>query len=428
MRSVLLLALVALVTLAGCGGEPSVRGKSLSEWDTILKRSHDPAELKQCATAIQELGPAAQPLAWELVRLLSDRKAFGHYRSMTDQQVADIFQVFKPALRAIGASAGPVVIQAVENKRPISVDVLQGLHPDALATVASGMGHTEVRVRRELAGLWGGLGANGRTGAEALVNAMADTDDTVRAAATRSLGPIDAPADLAVPALLAALTDQQTLVRFTACESLAGYRSVADRWLPALGNALADPEESVRAAAVKTFGQCTDQKPQVMAVLLPILQGTNPVARNYGMQAVIALDRVRDLPSPTLLSFLSAEPFGPVVAATLLETDPRALLFVPGLVGRLTGSIDADTRLRQDVLLKLGDRAVPVLIKMLQYQEGDPAEAEVVRYEATMALSALGKPAQPALGILSKMADTESSEGLRVAAAKALKQIHAASR
>jgi HEAT repeat protein len=424
MMRFLTISMVAIVALSGCSREPEARGKSLGEWVTILNRSNDIAQLKECAAALTELGPQAEPAAWELVRVLSDRQWFAHYRSLNEQQVEEVYRAFAPALRAIGPAAGPTVVQAIENKRPVSGDVMRALDPAALPVVLKALEHNEVRVRRDIAKQWGTLGPNGRSGAEALTKAILnDPDAMVRTEATRSLGTIDADANIAIPVLQKALADKEILVRIAACNSLASFPKAADRWISDVAAMLGDAEPAVRAAAIQALSLCTNHRKLVASTLIPLLQGTHALSRDGAMQILVALDALGEVPVPILVIFLDSEGYATNAATVLLHTNPRALLFLPGLVGKLSGSIDAATARRQDVFAKIGAPAVPVLIKMLQYNEEPAAEAEVVRFEAAMALSMLREAAKPAIPTLEAMVANETSDPVRRAAIRALQQI-----
>jgi HEAT repeat protein len=417
--------LAALVALAGCTREPEARGKKLSEWVNLLKRSNDVAALKETAAALTELGPNAEPAAWELVRALSDRQAFGHYRSLTEQQVHEVYQVFAPTLRAIGPAAGPLVVQAIEYNRPISGDVMRALNATALPSVLKGLEHPEARVRRTVAERWRDLGPAGRSGTEALIAALRDNDGVVRGEAAKSLGAIDAEPGQAVRALLEMLKDQVPLVRVAGVESLGNFPTEAERLLGPLGDRLLDQDPAVREAAVSSISRYGAQKQLAVPVLVRIIEGTDAAARHNAMRATISMGGLKLLPQGILVSFITDTNFAPQVVETLLQTDPRAVLFVPELVGRLRERSDTATTPRQDAFARIGARATPVLVTMLTYKDGPPAESEVVRYEAAMALAAIGGDANPALPVLNELIESESSEHVRVAAIEAVRRIKA---
>jgi HEAT repeat protein len=425
MRRLGALLLVLAAVCAGCSREPSARGKKLGDWINILKRSNDVAQLKETAAALTELGPNAEPAAWELVRLLSDRQAFAHYRSLTEQQVEEVYQVFTPALRAIGPATGPLVLQAIEYNRPVSADVMRALHPTALPALLKGLEHKEARVRRTVAGRWRDLGSAGRSGTDALILALRDADGVVRSEAAMSLGAIDPEPGQAVRVLLDALKDQVPLVRTAAAESLGHFPTEAERLLEPLVNRLLDPDPAVREAAAGSISRYGPQKERAVPPLLKIITGADAGARRAAMRAVIGLEGLKLLPVDTLVSFITDTNFAVQAVQTLLSLNPRAALFVPELVGHLRERGDTATAQRQNAFARIGADAVPTLTTMLKYQEPPAAEAEVVRYEAAMALAAIGADAKSALPVLNDLAESETSEHVRVAAIEAIRRIKA---
>ena len=419
------LLLGGLLLLAGCSREPAARGKPLSDWLNLLKRSNDPAQLKETAAALTELGPHAEPAAWEIIRLLADRRALAHYRSLTEPQADEVCQAFAPALRAIGPATGPLVVQAIEYDRPISGDVLRALHPTALPAVLKGLEHPQARVRRAIAEHWRDLGPAGRGGADALLLALRDSDGIVRGEAAKSLGNIEAEPGQTVRVLLDVLKDQVPNVRLAAAESLGNFPTEADRLLGPLTDRLLDNDRPVREAAVASLSRHGAHRQTAVPLLLKVLQGADAHARDAAFRAVLGLDALKLLPEETLLSFIADSGHGPRVAETLLQVNPRAALFVPALVGHLRERTDTATAPRQDAFAKIGAPAVPVLITMLGHQDAPAAEAEVVRYEAAMALAAIGGAAKPALPALETMTANEPSEHVRVAAIEAIRRIKA---
>jgi HEAT repeat protein len=415
---------MALALLAGCNREPSVRGKKLSEWIEILKRSNDVSQLKESAVAFTELGPQAEPAAWELVRVLSDPQAFGHYRSLNEKQVADVYQAFAPALRAVGPAAGPIVVQAIEYKRPVSGQVMRALDPSALAIVLQALDHADARVRRVVAERWRDLGPDGKSGADALLRAIQqDKDNTVRIEATKSLGVIGADPKSTADALLSVLTDPLPLVRVAAAEGLANFPTESARLLQPLADRFRDEEPAVREAALQSLCVLAKNKQQAIPLLVSRITGQDANARQMALRAIVTLDGWKSLPHDVLISLITDETHAAQAAMTLLEQDPHALLFVPALVGQLRKRGDTATLARQKALAKVGAPAVPILIPMLKYNKGPAAESEVVRYEAAMGLSAIAGDAKSALPPLAESIETEPSEHVRIALIEATRQI-----
>jgi HEAT repeat protein len=316
-------------------------------------------------------------------------------------------------------------VQAIEYNRPISGDVMRALNATALPAVLKGLEHPEARVRRTVAERWRDLGPAGRSGTEALIAALRDNDGVVRGEAAKSLGAIDAEPGQAVRALLEMLKDQVPLVRVAGVESLGNFPTEAERLLGPLGDRLLDQDPAVREAAVSSISRYGAQKQLAVPVLVRIIEGTDAAARHNAMRATIGVGGLKLLPKGILVSFITDTNFASQVVETLLQTDPRAVLFVPELVGRLRERSDTATTPRQDAFARIGARATPVLVTMLTYKDGPPAESEVVRYEAAMALAAIGGNAKPALPVLNELIESESSEHVRVAVIEAVRRIKA---
>lgn len=441
----LLLVGLALSGASGCGPGPVARGRTLGEWLDSLKRSTDAAELKETAAALAEMGPSAEPAAWELVRLLSDRQAFGHYRSLDEARVQEVYGALAKALRAIGPGAAPVVVRAMEHGHPVTADVVTALHDAALPELANALAHPSLKVRRALAERWRDLGARGRAGGPMLVRVLRDADAVVRREAAKSLGAISADPETAVPALAGALGDEAPAVRLAVVESLGAFPDAAAVALPALMSRLGDEDAAVSAAAAAAVARFPDRKDAVVPLLAAALADAKGLTRRAAMRAAIGAEVLALLPPRVLVPFIEPsggkngavqaedEMFSVKSVEALLRSSPKSALFVPGLVGRLRQIADTSTAPRQDALAKIGAPAAPVLARMLSYagdssspSEREAGEAEVVRYEAAMGLAAIGGDAREALPVLQERIRLESSEHVRGAVIEAMRRIRSA--
>jgi len=89
----------------------------------------------------------------------------------------------------------------------------------------------------------------------ALVKALADSDNRVRALAAHAVGATGAVGVAAVPALIGLLASPSEGDRNTACIGLAGIGPAAREALPALTKALSDPSADVRRFAKHAIGR-----------------------------------------------------------------------------------------------------------------------------------------------------------------------------
>lgn len=169
------------------------------------------------------------------------------------QQLRD----FPPWLPATVRSDGK--IDPVEKRRTELYDRLRRLGVDALPALARGLSDPDVRIRRNvalvlsvLAGKWywpPEPPLNIRPCLSALIAALKDYDNLVRARAAHAIGHIGTHAARAVPALLILLKNTDEGSRNGACIALRGIGPAAKRAIPALRHALDDPSKDVRGFA-----------------------------------------------------------------------------------------------------------------------------------------------------------------------------------
>ncbi|MCA9871994.1 MAG: HEAT repeat domain-containing protein [Caldilineae bacterium] len=107
-----------------------------------------------------------------------------------------------------------------------------------------------------------------------LVQALTDSDDSVRCLAALSLGQLHATS--AVPALMVLLADPSGWVRGAAADSLAMMGEAA---VPALGSALHDDREGVRVRAAYALHKI--RSIAAARWLFPALNDPNPVVHTY---------------------------------------------------------------------------------------------------------------------------------------------------
>ena len=111
-------------------------------------------------------------------------------------------------------------------------------------------------MRAQTAEALGTIGAAAEEAAPALVEAMADGNDRVRAKAVEALGKIgEAAAEVAVPSLVRALRDQDNWVSALAAEALGQMGESADEAIPALVRSLRHLNPQVRGNAAEALGK-----------------------------------------------------------------------------------------------------------------------------------------------------------------------------
>jgi HEAT repeat protein len=165
-----------------------------------------------------------------------------------------------PAELPAGGHAG---IDPLEQRREEIYERLRALDRDAIPALSRGLKAADVRIRRNvalvlvvLAGRWYKPSApqlDISLCLSALIEALADTDQAVRARAAQAIGEIGADAVAALPALvlLVEYTDEGS--RIGACIGLRGLGPAANAALPALRKALDDQSKDVRQFAAHTI-------------------------------------------------------------------------------------------------------------------------------------------------------------------------------
>jgi HEAT repeat protein len=177
-----------------------------------------------------------------------------------DDLIAELRQ-FRAALPASGRSNGEP--DPTEERRRAIYDRLWTLGPAAMSALSRGLSDPDVQIRRNVALF---LNVAGDTWYEparprldirpclkALVAALSDTDDRVRALAAQAVGAIGPEASPAVPALIALLSSPDEGSRNGASIGLTRIGPAARDALPALRKSLNDPSADVRRFAQRAI-------------------------------------------------------------------------------------------------------------------------------------------------------------------------------
>ena len=150
-------------------------------------------------------------------------------------------------------------IDPVEERRRVLYTELRRHGDAALPALARGLADPDVRLRKNVALALAQLGGgwfdttapkmNIAPALPALVAALEDDDDSVRAWSAQAIGTIGAGAASAVPALVRLLARVDEGSRISACLGLSGIGRPAREALPALRHALSDASPDVRRCA-----------------------------------------------------------------------------------------------------------------------------------------------------------------------------------
>jgi HEAT repeat protein len=254
----------------------------------------------------------------------------------------------------------------------------------------------------------------------ALLAALSDRSEAVRAEAARALGRLPglAAEPRVVAALAGAIEDPREPVRWRAIEALVSLAPSFDRAWPCLRAALRSRDAYVRAGTVWYLHERADSARGATEELLPLLDDVEPGVRIVAVRALGALGASDPRTLARLQAILRDPSDGDArraAARALARLGPAARGATPALVAALH---DANGHVRREAAAALGrirsDDAD--VIEALVAATRD--EAAFVRVAAAIALGRLGSPpaARPALERLRR----DDEEEVREAARRAL--------
>ncbi|AGA92417.1 HEAT repeat-containing protein (plasmid) [Thioflavicoccus mobilis 8321] len=229
----------------------------------------------------------------------------------------------------------------------------------------------------------------------ALITALRDEEETVRASAADALGEIGLPA---VPALITALRDEEWEVRERAAEALEKIGPAASQAIPALITALRDEEDTVRASAADALGEIG--LPAVPA-LITALRDEEGEVRAF---ATRALGEIGTPAVPDLITAYHDEEAAVRASAAIALGKIGTAFREPFPGARKTihykddSNVDDDMRcIATEAFEQIGipaDGVVPILITALGHEEW------IVRERAAEALGKVGPAASEAIPAL----------------------------
>ena len=274
--------------------------------------------------------------------------------------------------------ASYALIRALRDENVEVQRALRKIGPSEHLTAA--LHHRNPQIRRGAAEVLADLGSRASASVPALIQALNDKEESVRAQAAKALGAIGDASS--VPQLVAALNDPQPSVRGACAESLGKMRAIAS--VPALAQKLSDPEACV---AVK----CA--------------------------QALWRIERKPDLAVPVLIRALRDRRAGSDAKFVLGEIGAAAKDAVPALVQSLREErVARPLRTPPSAALALGRIGAPAVPELISELTNGHSE---VRTSAAIALGFIGNPAHDAAPHLMPLLADKNLE-VRQAAALAL--------
>jgi HEAT repeats len=165
----------------------------------------------------------------------------------------------------------------------------------------------------------------------ALIKALSDPNDSVRARSAQALGKLGPAAGKAMPALTKVLHDDSVFARIVAAESLSSIDSNQDAVvIPVLKDAIENADDQNRYWAASGLYRIAPKDPEILPVFISSLTnkqmgiriGAVYALRPYGSRASAAV--------PILLKMLKSNDAGAkeTMRATLAKIDPEALTSV----------------------------------------------------------------------------------------------------
>jgi HEAT repeat protein len=230
----------------------------------------------------------------------------------------------------------------------------------------------------------------------------------------------------AVPALMEALKDTDSSVRGAAASALGNIPGDMRVAVPALAGALQDKDRSVREAAALSLGRLGQSPELAVPVLVGMLNRDDN--RESARDALIKLGPAARPAVPALIDMLNVEDpnLRSNAAQVLGAIGPDAQSAEPVLTSVMRGT-DDQTRLEAaDALGKIGrdqPEAVEVTTRILNAQEKD----WFVRERAAAILGHAGPAAEASIPVLTNALNDEN-EDVRRAAARAISKIATALR
>ena len=334
------------------------------------------------------------------------------------------------ALADIGAEAIPDLIQALNDRRPLSFfnseeRALVKIGQDAVPALIAALQSQERHIRCSAASVIGEIGIEEKIVVSALITALKrNTDVGIDICITDAFGQIDRDvAKFAVSALITALQDENSNIRSNAAYALGQIGKEAKSAVPALITAFQDQDEdynavlqykgisqflrrSIRSDAAYALGQIGEETNSTVSALITALQDENSTVRSNTAHALGLIGQKNpESTVPALITALQDE-----------NSDVRlSTAYALGLIGEEAKS------------------AVPALITALQDEDEehyinilqDRGVSELlssIRSNAAYALGLIGEEAKSAVPALITALQDED-EDVRLSAAIAIVKI-----
>ena len=226
--------------------------------------------------------------------------------------------------------------------------------PEVVPALLNALGDTAEDVRAATAKALGSIGPVSPEVVPALLNALGDAAEDVRAATAKALGEIGPAVTEAVPKLLAALDDAEMDVRWAAAQALGNIGPAAAEAVPRLLVALSASQSESRTWAATALAGIGPSVPGVMPALISALGDAEMDVRAVTAEAIGNIGPAAVEAVPALITALGdAEAYvRGGAAAAFGRIGPAATEAVPALLATLG---DADAGVRRATAEALGN-------------------------------------------------------------------------
>jgi len=180
----------------------------------------------------------------------------------------------------------------------------------------------------------------------------------------------------AVPPLIEALKDSEWTVRLAAAEALGYFTSAGSKSIQPLLDCLGDERVEVRRAVILSLGRLGKGSPQVEAAVRHLLEDSDPVAKMNAQVALAIMGKADDSAIPALMGALGSEEDTTARAAGLalsnMGTESQEKI-IPSLIEALNSSEEPLVSNTLKVLRQMKGQALRILPEVAEkYEKVDP--------------------------------------------------------
>lgn len=325
-----LMSLLTTVVLSclGLGEEPNYEGKTLSQW--TAQTQHESSQLRQqaahaLAVIVMQSQDAAAAAA--LMQLLQDKDA-----GVRDYAFRELYHCVRTLNRPWPAAKNAIPalekLAAQASTRWAAIDALGCMGPEAVPALIRLAAQPGVSDRRSIVLALTKIGREGaKESVPFLLTLLDDQDAALRQSAIHALGGMGAEGKSAVPTLLKLLRDKSPSIHSAAGSTLSVIaRAVPEDVVPALTALARDPDVEVRRSVVLALSRTEAQ--EAIPVFRQALEDADQGVRVFAVWGLAGAARQGDKDVIAALTGLLRDQDSQVrfwAAKTLGATNPEAV-------------------------------------------------------------------------------------------------------